>query len=98
MRDGQVFRLNPFGCLPTDVWSCAGANSSTGHYAAFPKQLVRTIIEACSDPGDLVLDPFAGSETTCAVAASLDRRSLGIDLNPEFAFMAQEAAHRGRAA
>lgn len=98
MRDGQTFRLNPLGCLPTDVWSCAGANTSAGHYAAFPKQLVRTIVEACSFPGDLVLDPFAGSGTTCAVAASLGRRSLGIDLNPEYAFMAEEAASRNRAA
>jgi DNA modification methylase len=94
MRDGQTFRLNPLGCLPTDVWSCAGANTSANHYAAFPKELVRTIVTACSHPGDLVLDPFAGSGTTCAVAADLGRRSLGIDLNPAYAVMAEEAAGR----
>jgi DNA modification methylase len=98
MRDGQIFQLNPLGCLPTDVWSCAGANTSAGHYAPFPMQLVRTIVEACSLPGDLVLDPFAASGTTCAVADSLGRRSLGIDLNPEYAIMAEKATCRNRAA
>lgn len=98
MRDGQRFRLNPLGCLPTDVWSCAGANTSAIHYAAFPKQLVRTIIAACSFPGDLVLDPFTGSGTTCAVAASLGRRSLGIDLNSEYALIAKEMVFRSRRA
>lgn len=98
MRDGQTFRLNPLGCLPTDVWSCAGANTSAGHYAAFPKQLVHRIVEACSFPGDLVLDPFAGSGTTCGVASSLGRRSLGIDLKPEYAVMAEAAAYRSRVA
>ena len=91
MRDGQTFRLNPLGCVPTNVWSCAGANAAAGHYAAFPDHLIRTIITACSKRGDMVLDPFVGSGTTCVVAASLGRRSFGVDLNPEYASMAKEA-------
>jgi site-specific DNA-methyltransferase (adenine-specific) len=95
MRDGQTFRLNPRGCLPADVWSLPSSNTSDGHYAAFPDQLIRPIIEACSNPGDLVLDPFAGSGTTCRVAISLGRRAVGIDLNPEYAAMASRR-HRRR--
>ena len=91
MRDGQAFRLNPKGCLPTDVWSFAGANSTARHYAAFPVQMVTPLIEACSRPGELVLDPFAGSGTTCVAAVRLGRRALGIELNPEFAEMARAA-------
>lgn len=91
MRDGQVFQLNPKGCLPTDVWTLASANTSAGHYAAFPAHLVAPLIEACSNPGDLVLDPFAGSGTTCVVAASLGRRCLGIELNRDYAAMASRA-------
>jgi DNA modification methylase len=91
MRDGQVFRLNPKGCLPVDVWSLPSANSGARHYAAFPRQLVQPLVEACSLPGDLVLDPFAGSGTTCVVAASLGRRCLGIELNPEYAAMGRVA-------
>src|SRR5207249_3533344 len=91
MRDGQSFRLNPLGCLPTDVWSLPSANNSVRHYATFPEALVRPAIEACSEPGDLVLDPFAGSGTVCAVAAALGRRWLGIELNPEYAAFACQA-------
>ena len=35
-------------------------------------------------PGDIVLDPFAGSGTTCVAARRLGRRFVGIDLNPDF--------------
>ena len=66
-------------------------DSSALHYATFPERLVEPIIEACSDPGDLVLDPFAGSGTTCKIAARLTRRSLGIELNPDYARMAADA-------
>lgn len=88
MRDGQIFTLNPRGCLPTDVWSLSASNTSTRHYATFPEQLVRPIIEACSVPGDLVLDPFVGSGTACRVAVALGRRCLGIDLNPKYVALA----------
>lgn len=91
MRDGQSFTLNPKGCVPTDVWSLSSANVSTGHYAAFPSQMVRPLIEACSMPGELILDPFAGSGTTCVVAVELGRRCLGIELNQEYATMARNA-------
>lgn len=91
MRDGQRFNLNPRGCLPTDVWSLPASNTSKRHYATFPEQLVRPIIEACSVPGDLVLDPFAGSGTTCRIAVALGRRCMGIDLNPKYVALALEA-------
>lgn len=94
MRDGQTFKLNPRGCLPTDVWSLPASNTSDRHYAAFPEQLVRPIIEACSDAGDLVVDPFAGSGTTCRVAVSLGRRCLGIDLNPQYVALASASLQR----
>jgi DNA modification methylase len=91
MRDGQTFILNPLGCLPTDVWKLPSSNTSAKHYATFPEQLIRPIIEACSNPGDLVLDPFAGSGTTCSVALSLGRRCLGIELNPKYAAQAKRS-------
>ncbi len=95
MRDGVSFRLNPGGCLPTDVWSLPCAGTAARHYAAFPEQLVRPMVAACSRPGDLVLDPFAGSGTTGAVAVALDRRFVGIELNPEYAVLAERALGGG---
>ena len=91
MRDGASFRLNPAGCLPTDVWRVPCAGTKAGHYAAFPEALVRPMIEACSNAGDLVLDPFAGSGTTGALALALGRRFLGIELNEEYVALAEEA-------
>jgi DNA modification methylase len=76
---------------PTDVWSLPSGNSPARHDAVFPEALVERAALACSSPGDLVLDPFAGVGTTCVVAARLGRRCLGIELNPEYAAMASAA-------
>lgn len=92
MQHGKAFALNPKGCLPTDVWALPSGDSAARHYATFPERLVRPIIRACSNPGDLVLDPFAGSGTTGRVAREEGRRFLGIELNPEYAAMAAQAA------
>ncbi len=91
MRNGQTFKLNPRGCLPTDVWSAPSSNAAVKHYATFPERLIKPIIEACSNPGDLVLDPFAGSGTTCKLALALGRRCLGIELKPEYAVSIEES-------
>jgi hypothetical protein len=88
---GKRSNLTPRDVFPTDVWRLAAANSKKAHYAAFPAELVKPIIEACTVPGDLVLDPFAGTGTTCQVAAQMGRRWLGIELNPEYAAMANSA-------
>jgi site-specific DNA-methyltransferase (adenine-specific) len=50
-----------------------------------PEQLLGRIIRACSNPGDLVLDPFGGSGTTLAVAKKLGRSFLGLELSVEYA-------------
>ena len=91
VRHGKTFKLNPKGCLPTDVWSLPAGDSSARHYATFPGRLVEPIILACSDSGDTVLDPFAGSGTTCRTAKETGRRSVGIELNPDYAEMAARA-------
>lgn len=96
MRHGQTFKLNPKGCIPTDIWSLPAGDSSVRHYATFPEKLIRPIIAACSDPGDLVFDPFAGSGTTCRIAASMDRKCVGIEINPEYAKIAEEALRNGK--
>ena len=54
------------------------------HGCQMPEQLLGRIIRACSNPGELVLDPFAGSATTLAVAKKLGRRWLGFDLSAEY--------------
>jgi site-specific DNA-methyltransferase (adenine-specific) len=75
------------GKLPTDVWwhtivSPTG-KEKTGYPTQKPKGILRRVIQASSKPGDLILDFFAGSGTTGAVAAELGRNFILIDQNPE---------------
>ena len=53
----------------------------TGYPTQKPEALLERIIKASSNPGDIVLDPFCGSGTTCAVAKQLGRRYIGIDVS-----------------
>jgi len=55
------------------------------HGCQMPEQLLGRIIRISSNPRDLVLDPFAGSGTTLAVAKKLGRRWLGIELSRDYA-------------
>ena len=55
------------------------------HGCQMPEQLLGRIIRACSQPGEVVLDPFGGSGTTLAVAKKLDRSFLGLELSEAYA-------------
>ena len=75
------------GKLPTDVWwhtivSPTG-REKTGYPTQKPEGILMRIITASSKPGDLVLDFFAGSGTTAAVAGKLGRKFVTVDQNPE---------------
>lgn len=75
------------GKLPTDVWwhtivPTAG-REKTGYPTQKPEGILRRIVQASSRPGDLVLDLFAGSGTTGAVASALGRDAVLVDDNPE---------------
>ncbi|MFP6620755.1 MAG: site-specific DNA-methyltransferase [Pirellulaceae bacterium] len=54
------------------------------HGCQMPEQLMGRIIRACSRPGEVVLDPFAGSGTTLAAAKKLDRQYLGYELSENY--------------
>jgi site-specific DNA-methyltransferase (cytosine-N4-specific) len=71
-----------------DVWLVASDKSSEAHYAAFPGELVRLCVLAGSRPGDLVLDPFAGSGTVAEVCSRLGRGWIGLELAGDYATMA----------
>lgn len=66
------------------------------HPAPFPEKLparlmrLYTYAAAARFPGEVVLDPFVGTGTTCAVAKSMGRRYVGIDINPAYIKLAQE--------
>jgi DNA modification methylase len=96
----------PGGFAPDgDTWYfprvCGTFKERAGwHGCQMPEQLLGRILRACSNPGDVVLDPFGGSGTTLVVAKKLDRRYLGFELSPDYARRAQarlDAAHVGQA-
>ena len=64
---------------------CGTFKERTGHPCQMPEAVLERIIRVSSDPGDLVLDPFAGSGTTLATAKRLGRHYLGIELSEEYA-------------
>lgn len=75
--------------LPMDVWygkywgRIQGNNRERRHqhHNQIPEVYLERVIKACSNEGDLVLDPFLGSGTTCTVARALNRRSIGIEFS-----------------
>ncbi|HVW24039.1 MAG TPA: site-specific DNA-methyltransferase [Polyangiaceae bacterium] len=70
-----------------DVWDIGivapVARERTGYPTQKPEVLLERLVEALTDPGELVVDPYVGSGTTAAVCARLGRRAIGIDSNPE---------------
>lgn len=66
------------------VWEIATQACAEAHFATFPKNLPKRCISAGCPPDGVVLDPFAGSGTTLAVALELGRAAIGIELNPEY--------------
>lgn len=78
-----------------DTWNCQPADAlnsinimsfsreKTGYPTQKPLALYERIIRASSNPGDMVLDPFAGCATTCVAAERQGRQWIGIDINEE---------------
>lgn len=89
-------RANPKGRVPGDVWTFPRVcgtfreRNKFAHGCQIPEALMERVILAASNPGDVVLDPFAGSGTTLAVANRLGRRWLGIELSEKYAAGARE--------
>jgi site-specific DNA-methyltransferase (adenine-specific) len=74
--------------VPGNVWFFPRVRYRMPEYEEHPSQkpvsLMERIIRAGSNEGDLVVDPFAGTFTTCAVAHRLNRRFVGIDADPQY--------------
>jgi len=74
--------------VPGNVWYFPRVRYRMPEYEEHPSQkpeaLLERIIAASSNPGDLVLDPFAGTFTTCAVAKRMGRASIGIETQEEY--------------
>lgn len=81
-------RWNGGGRAGVFICSVASRKKQTAHKTEKPLKLMRELVDLFSDPGELVLDPFAGSGTTLAAARSLHRQAIGIEIDPAYAAMA----------
>ena len=72
-----------------NVWTVATKPYSEAHFAVYPPDLIEPCILAGCPEGGTVLDPFGGAGTTGLVADRLDRNAVLIELNPEYATMAE---------
>jgi site-specific DNA-methyltransferase (adenine-specific) len=74
--------------VPGNVWEFSRVRYRMDEYEEHPSQkpeaLLERIIKASSNKGDLILDPFAGTFTTCAVAQKLGRKSIGIEMQEDY--------------
>jgi site-specific DNA-methyltransferase (adenine-specific) len=85
--------VNEKKCRGT-IWPYATSNTEGNrtklkHPATFPDRLAADLIECFSRPGDLVLDPMAGSATTCVAAGRLGRDFVGVEINHDYVEIAR---------
>ncbi len=95
-------RNHLLGKNPGNVWSedrvaFGGHKRDTTHIAVYPEAITERIIRSCTKPGDVVLDPFAGSGTTPAMARALGRRWVAVEVSPTYVEEAQSRIGRKQA-
>jgi site-specific DNA-methyltransferase (adenine-specific) len=87
-KSSQLWKPHPMGAKPKDVieipTTCNGMGEKTEHPTQKPEELLRKILLASSNKGDIVLDPFSGSGTTLVVAEQLGRKWIGCEMNDEY--------------
>ncbi len=104
VRNGKYgkTRFNEKGKNPGDVWGdikqltykSKELASPELHTIQKPEKLIERIVKASSNPGDMVLDPFAGTGTTAVVARRLGRDFIGFEINPNYVEIAESRLSR----
>jgi DNA modification methylase len=86
---GEGRSLRNYERAPLEAWIIGTAPFSEAHFATFPPELAERCIKAGCPAGGHVLDPFGGAGTTGMVADRLQRDATLIELNPEYAALAE---------
>lgn len=85
-------KYHPNGSKPRDVWDILPEDTQNRevHFAPYPEDLCKIpILATCPEKG-IVLDPFCGTGTTMLVALQVGRKSIGIDISPEYIELAEK--------
>ena len=73
-----------------DTWNVPSVTYKGAHFAVYPPELIEKPILSCCPEQGIVIAPFMGSGTTGEVAKLNNRRYIGLELNPEYAILANE--------
>lgn len=100
-KNGKL-KCNPLGKNPTDVWQFPKVTSGTqrsskertSHPAQFPVAIIDRVVKACSNPNDVILDPFIGSGTTAEAALRNGRSVVGFEIEAKYVDIASERLER----
>lgn len=97
---GRVGRMRWNGGGRSAVWMTNVSNnrgrSENRHPAQKPEDLMERLVEQFSDPGETILDPYAGSGTTCVAAIRLGRNFIGWEKDPKYAEVARRRLSAAR--
>lgn len=80
----DVLRVNLLKNVSKERFTVSKLDKNVGHPCQLPPLLLKILISVSSKPNDMILDPFAGTFMTNKIAASLDRNSVGIEINPRY--------------
>ncbi|PJF38955.1 MAG: restriction endonuclease [Phototrophicales bacterium] len=90
---GKKDQMHPFGALVSDVWTdihrIRHAKNRDEHPCQLPVHLLERLILMTTDEEDIVLDPFLGTGTSAIAAKRLNRRYIGIEIDPNYVQIAQ---------
>jgi site-specific DNA-methyltransferase (adenine-specific) len=79
----------------TSIWDFSPESAKkVGHPAPFPEELPKRAIQLYSFEGNVVLDPFCGSGTTCVAAMNSNRHYLGFDIDEQYVTLAKDRLNR----
>ena len=90
VRKNKSITPNPLGALPQNVITCGVMPNKTTHQAVQPIALPEKYIKACTNAGDIVVDPWLGSGTTGEAAVALGRKFVGFDIFSEYVSMSEK--------
>jgi modification methylase len=93
-KQAKGFKWNKDAAKHLSIWRIPPNRNIYEHNATFPEEMVKRCVEAFTDVGDVVLDPYNGTGTTTKVASEMRRHYIGIDISKKYNEIAEKRIHQ----